>query len=91
MLMPNDRNYETLPQRCVLEMQGKKYDAVFTEHHMISFGFDENNRQVKYETIKRRFRLDKPVVFTQIFVPVIFDGVELKCYQSDDGEVLFEV
>lgn len=91
MLMHDDRNYETPPQRCVLEIQGKKYDAVFTEYHMISFGLDENNRQVKYETIKRRFRLDKPVVFTQIFVPVIFDGKEIECYQGGEGKFLIEM
>lgn len=91
MLMLSDRNYETSPQKCTLEIQGEKYDAIFTESHIISFGFDEKNRRVMYETIKRKFRLEKPVAFSQMFMPVIFEGLELQCYQNDEGKVLFEV
>lgn len=83
--------FETTTKGCKLEILGEKYNAVLTELHMASFGMDVNNQEVQYEAIKRSFRLEKPVAFWQIFVPVIFNGKEIKCYQGGDRRSLIEM
>lgn len=91
MIMPAICDYITPFQRCVLKIHGEMRNAVFQECHMFSFGGIKDNRQTKYETIKRRFRSEKPIAFRERFVSVVFNGEELSCYLGDDGNVLIEV
>lgn len=91
LLFAPEEEYETLPAGCILEIQGKRYNAVFTEHHIFFHWFDEKMNVISEESIKRKFQLDRPVICHEIYEIVLFSGMEINCYWCNDGKTLIQI
>lgn len=47
LIFAPEREYETPPVKCVIEIQGREYNAVFTEYRRYSSNFDEKMNMTK--------------------------------------------
>lgn len=86
-----EREYETPPVKCVIGIRGRTYDAVFTEYHMHSSDFDEKMNMTKNKTVIKKFDLDNPVIYHEIYETVLFCGTEVNCYWCNNGKTLIQI
>lgn len=91
LLFAPEREYETLPVKCVLEIRGEKYIAVYSEYRRHLFWFDEKMDAKKDKTTIRKFQLDRPIIGYGIHEIVLFNGMEINCYWCNDGKTLIQI
>lgn len=91
MLLPQKQEC-TQSKRCALTIDGEIFSAIVEEHQTVEYGFDENNKRIKFERIHRKYHLDKPFWCLKIGAfEVMQDGTQrCKCYMSDDRMRLIE-
>ena len=91
LIFAPEREYETPPVKCVIEIRGRIYKAVFTEYHIHSSNFDEKMNMTKNKAVIKRFDLDNPVICHGIYETVLFFGEEVNCYWCNNGKTLIQI
>lgn len=91
LIFAPEREYKAPPVKCVIEIQGRIYDAVLTEYRRHSSDFDEKMNMTKNKTIIKKFDLDNPVICHGIYETVLFSDKEVNCYWCNNGKTLIQI
>jgi len=84
--------YDTEYKKCLIEIEGVSYSAVFQEHRMVSEALGINGTMLVY-TIIRKYILEKlhPSFKANLFEVLCDDGHKSMCYMVENRKTLIEV
>lgn len=85
--------YDTEYKKCLIEIEGVSYSAVFQEHRIVSEALDINGNMLVNYTIIRKYILEKlhPSFKANLFEVLCDDGHKSMCYMVENRKTLIEV
>ena len=85
--------YDTEYKKCLIEIEGVSYSAVFQEHRIVSEALDINGTMLVNYTIIRKYILEKlhPSFKANLIEVLCDDGHKSMCYMVENRKTLIEV